>query len=371
MKRNPARIIDRYLRREAFVGWIGVLGVLLAIILSHRFARFLGDAAAGKLPADWVFTLLGLSVVGFLGTLIPVALFLGLMTAFGRLYRDSEMTAMAACGVGTRQLYRPVTKLALLAVAILCVLSLYAGPWAAKQLLENRAKAEKEAEIGMFESGRFRTSKNGDVAFYAKTVNEDGSLEEVFVYRAQDDGEDSTVTARRGEQVTDPETGQRYLILENGERFDGEPGAPGYSRVNFGEHGILIRQSEPDVASQRLDGVPTLELLQSDELSHVAEWQWRISQPVMALLLALLSVPLSRTRPREGRYGRLVIGILIYAVYSNLLGVAQVWVEQGKLTPSIGLWGVHAFVALVLAWQVASLEGWTLRNWLGDRRAAA
>ena len=368
---SPARIIDRYIRREALVGWLGVLGVLLAIILSHRFARFLGDAAAGKLPADWVFTLLGLSIVGFLGTLIPVALFLGLMTAFGRLYRDSEMTAMASCGIGPRLLYRPVIKLGVAAALILCFLSLYAGPWAAGELLANRAKAEKEAEIGMFESGRFRTSGNGDVAFYAEKANEDGSLENVFVYRVQENDADSTVTARRGEQVTNPASGERYLILQDGERYDGDPGQREYSRVIFAEHGIRISQSEPDIVSQRRDGVPTSELWESNKLADIAELQWRLSQPLLAIVLALLALPLSRTRPREGRYGRLVIGILIYVVYSNLLGVAQVWVEQGKLPPSIGLWGVHALLLVFLAWQVAGMEGWQLRHVFGGRKEQA
>lgn len=366
-----AGIIDRYLRKEALAAWVGVLGVLLAIIISHRFSRFLGDAAAGKLPAEWVFKLLGLSVVGIIGTLLPVALFLGLMTAFGRLYRDSEMTAMAACGVGLRELYRPVIKLGVIAMLLLSFLSLYAGPWAAHQLLANRKAAEKEAEIGMFESGRFRTSDSGSIAFYAETVHDDGELEEVFVYREQEGAADSTVTARRGEQRTDPDSGQRYLILHDGVRHDGEPGSREFSEVRFAEHGIHIEQGEVSLATKRKDGVPTAELWQSEQPADIAELQWRLSQPVLALVLALLSVPLSKTRPREGRYGRLVIGILAYAVYTNLLSVAMVWVEQGKLGAFPGLWSVHAAVLLLLAWQVANMQGIYLRNIFRRRREVA
>lgn len=363
-----ARIIDRYLRKEALVSWIGVTGVLLLIILSHRFARFLGDAAAGKLPADWVFALLGLSVLGFLGTLIPVGLFLGLLTAFGRLYRDSEMTAMAACGIGPRELYRPVIKLGLVAMLVLSFLSFYAGPWAAGKLLENRAAAEKEAEIGVFESGRFRTSESGEVAFYAEKVNAAGELENVFVYRTLEGEGDNAVTASFGEQRTNPETGQRYLILKNGERFDGYPGSPDYSRVRFEEHGIEIRQSDPQLVTERRDGIPTMQLLQSDDYRDIAEFQWRVSQPVLAMMLALLSVPLARTRPREGRYGRVVIGILVYAVYSNMLGVAQVWLEQGRLPPVIGLWGVHLVMLVMLGILLARMQGKRLRDLFGTRR---
>ena len=45
----------------------------------------------------------------------------------------------------------------------------------------------------------------------------------------------------------------------------------------------------------------------------------------------------------------MLIAILIYVIYSNLLSVAQAWVAQGKLSFWIGVWVVHAVMLLPLA----------------------
>ncbi|HLW73749.1 MAG TPA: LptF/LptG family permease, partial [Gammaproteobacteria bacterium] len=94
------RIVDRYLAKEAALTVGAVTGVLLLILLSNKFAGLLGDAAAGRLPRDTVFTLLGLASIKFFIVVVPVSLFLAIMLTLGRLYRDSEMTTLMACGVG-------------------------------------------------------------------------------------------------------------------------------------------------------------------------------------------------------------------------------------------------------------------------------
>src|SRR5690606_9583001 len=170
-RNRPAMtIISRYLAREALSSWLGVTLVLLLIICSHRFARILGEAAAGKLPGGVVFELLMYTSVGFLTVLIPVGFFLGLLMTFGRLYRDSEMAALNACGVGPKDLYRPVMALAVLVAVLVGWVTLTAAPWAADQALQVRRTAEKEAELGMFESGRFKSARGGQAVFYAERV---------------------------------------------------------------------------------------------------------------------------------------------------------------------------------------------------------
>lgn len=353
------RIVDRYLLKEAASAWLAVTGVLLVIILAHRFSRFLAEAASGNLPGAAVFELLGYASIGFLGVLLPVGLFLGLLTAFGRLYRDSEMSAMFACGIGPRQLYRPVLLLGVIAALLVGALSLFAGPWAASEALKSRRIAEKEAEIGVFESGRFKTSSDGNVAFYAEGVEPaSGELSEVFVASRREADTNVTIRAETGHQESFPETGQRFLILENGHRYDGTVGQADYRVMTFEEHGIEIRREDPDLTTVKRDGVPTSELLGSDDPRDIAELQWRISTPLLALILAFISVPLAKTRPREGRYGKVVIGVLLYVVYSNFLGVAQVWLERGILPSWIGLWMVHLLAFAVGAVMLALMTGW-------------
>ena len=62
------------------------------------------------------------------------------------------------------------------------------------------------------------------------------------------------------------------------------------------------------------------------------------------LVLAILAVPLSRSQPRQGRYGRLAIGLLVFIIYFNLLSAGKAWLEQGAVPAAVGLWWVHGIM---------------------------
>ncbi len=349
------KIIDKYLTREVFFAWLAVTAVLLFILLSNQFARVLGDAAAGKLPRDVVLQVIGLTSITYLTVLVPVGLFLAVMLALGRLFMDSEMTAINACGVGPMQVYRPVAIVSLALAIPLAWLSLYATPWAAAQAHVITEAAKQKAGLAAIEPGRFR-SDNG-VVFYAEGIDEDGILQNVFLQRRRGDVVELAV-ARSGE--IRKENGDRTtIVLRDGRRYEGVPGTLGFRIVQFGEHGIPVAGNDGPARQPDREATPTLDLSWSSR-ADAAELHWRLSAPVSVMLLGLLAVPLARTRPRQGRYGRLGIGVAVYLVYANLLGAAQVWIQQGKLSPLLGMWPVHGIflaAAGLLFWRELRLRG--------------
>ena len=112
--------------------------------------------------------------------------------------------------------------------------------------------------------------------------------------------------------------------------------------IEFREHGIPIATPEDIRASLDPDTKPTRLLLGSHDPSDIAQLQFRASTPLMALVLTLVAVPLSKLRPRQGRYARVGFAIVLYFVYSNLLSASKIWVEKSELPPEIGVWWVHA-----------------------------
>ncbi|MBT8143355.1 MAG: LPS export ABC transporter permease LptF [Gammaproteobacteria bacterium] len=344
-----ASTLNRYLAREVLLSWLAVTLVLLFILLSNQFARVLGDAAAGKLPRDAVMAIIGLTSVSYLTVLVPVSLFLAVMLALGRLYRDSEMSAIAACGVGPLRIYRPIGVVAFILALLLGWLSLYASPWAVAQAEIITESARQKAGLGALEPGRFRTSGAAGIVFYAESVDDQGMLRNVFLQRRLGERVEVAV-AQSGEIVNGNNGGERTIVLRDGHRYEGTPGTVAFRIIHFGEHGIpIIATAAGASGSGDREGRPTASLLKSSALADRAEFQWRLSAPVSAMLLSLLAVPLARTNPRQGRYGKLAIGIGAYIVYANLLGAAQVWIEQGQVPPLVGMWPVHAVVAFLAA----------------------
>lgn len=363
-------IIERYLFREMALTLVAVTTVLFLIFVSSWFARLLGQVAAGDIQVNVVFLLLGLKSVDALMLLLPLSLFLAVLLAFGRLYKDSEMVAMLACGVSLLRVTRFVFWFGLGFGLIIAVITLYLGPLAKAERF--KVQQALEASIGLegIAAGQFRELAGGRVVFYAERLADDGkAMENVFI-QGGGKGMEHLLVAERA-RLRDDDQGGRYLVLENGYRYEGEPGRADFRITRYQLHEILVAEPEErrEEAIAATAALPTLALWGSDKPWHQAELQWRLAMPLAALLMALLAVFLSRTNPRQGRYGKFFLGILVYAIYSNLLGVARTWVERGKIDPGIGIWWVHALLLLIVAvLMFQHLGGW--RALFGRRQLA-
>ncbi|MDJ0700639.1 MAG: LPS export ABC transporter permease LptF [Woeseiaceae bacterium] len=338
------RILDRYIFREIALTWLGVTMVLLLILLTNQFARVLGDVAKGKLPKGAAMEVFGLSAIQYLTVLIPIGLFLSIMLALGRLYRDSEMPAMLACRVGPMGIYRPLLFLMVPLVLGVAWLAIEIGPTALQAVERIGAEARREADLASIEPGRFTIVGPDQAVVYGERVTADGIMEKVFLQRQVESGAIELVVAERGEQVETEDPNTRMLVLHEGRRYEGIPGTGQFRVIEFLEHGIPYELPSLEAKDPRPRAMPFARLLSSDKPEEIAEIHWRIGVPLSTMILAFIAVPLARSRPRAGRYGRIAIGLLVFIIYFNLLSAAKAWIEQGDVAPSVGLWWVHGLI---------------------------
>ena len=355
------RILDRYIFREIAVSWLGVTLVLLLILLTNQFARVLGDVAKGKLPKDAAFDVIGLSAAQYLTILVPIGLFLAIMLALGRLYRDSEMPAMMACRVGPSGIYRPLMWLLIPLAAGVAWLAIEGTPKALTTIERISAEARREADLNSIEPGRFTVFGPDQAVVYGERVTRDGYMESVFLERRLENDIVEVVIAKRGEMAESEDPNTRLLVLHEGRRYEGIPGTPRFRVVEFGEHGIPYRLPSLRTRELRPRAMAFGSLASSGDPEHIAERQWRMSVPVSTILLALLAVPLSRSRPREGRYARIAIGLLVFIIYFNLLSAAKSWTEEATIPPALGMWWVHGCILLLTLGLLAVQNGWHKR----------
>jgi lipopolysaccharide export system permease protein len=340
--------LDRYLLREVTWTFVAVTGVLLVILLSNQFARVLGQAAQNDFPGGIVLALIGLTTLQQLTVLVPIGLFLGIVLALGRLYHESEMTAMTACGVGPLRIYKPIALLTLVVAALLAVLSYRVVPAAWQKSTELRVAAIRAAQFGALEAGRFRSFAGGDAVFYAERVDASGELFGVFVQRSVGDRIEVAMAERAVQRGAGQQT--QEFVLYDGRRYEGVPGAPDWRIVEFREHGIPVRLPDTRAGKDKEEMKSTLALLASDSPRDRAEFAWRTAVPVTALVLMVLGVPMSRLRPRQGRYARVGLAVLAYFLYSNLLAAVRVWIQKDASGGQLGLWWVHLVPLVIAAW---------------------
>jgi lipopolysaccharide export system permease protein len=338
--------VQRYVLREVVQTWLAVTGVLVAILLSNQLSRVLGRAASDEYGRHVVFDLIALGAIMNLSVIVPVGLLLAIVLALGRLYHDSEMTALQGCGYAPSRMLGPLSGFAVLIAVGLAWLAFVQVPRADQQAQLLRQSAVKEAQFGQLDAGRFRSflSGGGDAVFYAERVDEEGVLHNVFV-RREAAGRVELALADTATYSKAASNGMHFVTLYNGRRYEGVPGHDDFRVIEFREHGIpIVTPEETAGTAQDPDTKPTSELWGSSSPVDIAQLQFRASSPIMALILTLVAVPLSRLRPRQGRYARVGFAIIVYFVYSNLLSASKVWVEKGSLPPAIGVWWVHVLL---------------------------
>jgi lipopolysaccharide export system permease protein len=335
-------LLQRYILREILQTWLVVTLVLLLILVTNQFAAVLGEAAASKVPRTAILQVLGLTSVQYLTILIPVGFFLAIMLALARLYHDSEMAAMMACGIGPAQIYRAVLTLGVVLAVLVGFLALVVSPVALRQVESIAAQAKRDATLGLLAAGRFVSFADGTAALYAESLTPDHHLHKVFVQRRSGNKMEVIVADEAWQE--DGGNGVRVLTFAHGQRYEGQPGDARFRLVEFAEHGIPFELPANRPLKQSAESRSSRALLSSVDLKDRAELHWRLGVPLTLLGLAILAVPLAKTEPRKGRFAGLASAVLVYLIYANLLAAGRGWIERGQVPELMGLWWVHALV---------------------------
>jgi lipopolysaccharide export system permease protein len=334
-------IIDRYILWEVIKSFLAILSVLFLIFLGQGFMKILKSAASGIISNDVLFTLVGLDSLRVLGTVLPPAFFFAILYAIGRMYCDSEMTALSASGIGNMRIYRSVLYSALPVAVVVAFMTSSVLPWMHLTKDQILKEQEQTAEFASAIAGRFNEFRKGGLVFYVEEMSEDKTkLRNIFVQNRQH-GKLGLVTAKEGRQYLDEETGDRFVVLEQGRRYEGQPGSNEYAIGELGSYGVRIaRQTlEEEKVSRRAQ--PTSVLFDSTNIRDQAEFQQRLMLPMAVLVFALLSVPLCRSMPKEGISGQIGLAILFYFIFMNLQAISGSWMRHGTTPLWLGRWWVH------------------------------
>lgn len=338
-------IIARYLVKEITQTLLGVCLVLMLIGLSGQLVGAFSDVAEGTLSVNTLMIVLGLKSLSMLMVILPLSLYLAILMTLSRLYQNNEMAAISACGVSQTYIVRIVLSFAFLFSIIVGIFSFQVVPWASgvKQLISEKTASASELE-GMT-AGRFRESSSGVGVMYVENLNDEHTqMQGVFLQQKKKNNAELVIRAKKGSREIIKDTGDRFMVLENGVRYEKTKGKLNTTVIEFERHGVRMHEKAAAMKEKKHIAIPTLELIKKEAPLYKAELHSRLAPILLCLLLAVLAVPLSQTSPRQGRYLRLGLGLVIYLVYTNLINIGKSWIIIGKVPPALGLWWVHAIM---------------------------
>jgi lipopolysaccharide export system permease protein len=332
-------------RREFAHTAAGISVALLAVLTSTQLIRLLNDAVGGRIAPEAVLALLGFAALNFMPVLLALTLFVAVLLCLSRSYRDSEMVVWFVSGQPLTAWIRPVLVFSAPIVLAIAFLSTFLSPWANLKSAEYRDRLSARSEASQVAPGAFRETSSGQrVVFVENQANGADAVNNVFV-SASLQGKMGVVIAASG-HAEQAANGDHFMVLEKGRRYEVEPGQVDFRIMEFDRYAIRVQ----DAALRDANDVPSRmslpQLLADHDDGALGELLWRISMPVSALILALLAIPLSFVNPRGGRSGGMLLAILIYAIYNNLISVSQAWVAQGKLSFGVAVWLVHVVMLL-------------------------
>ncbi|MBU2887331.1 LPS export ABC transporter permease LptF [Gilvimarinus agarilyticus] len=341
-------IIYRYLAREILLTMVAVSGTLLLIIMSGRFVKYLAEAATGKLAVDVLFSIMFYRLPGFLELVIPLGFLIAILLAYGRMYMDSEMVVLSACGMSPAKLLKLTMLPTVLVALFVGSMSLWVSPWGAAKTELLFAEQRSRNEFTMLRPGHFQSIGDNSFAYVQSVSNDREKLNNLFLAQLAPDGPTIAV-AQSGNQFFHPQYNQRFLELHHGVRYQGVPGSAAFQVTEFERLGQFVPEPEVTAAqTNEADSKTTLSLLSATDAPSQVALQWRLSMPIMVLVVALIAVPLSRTNPRQGRFLKMLPAIILYLVYVASLSSLRSSIEEGGFPLWPGLWLVHG-VFLLLA----------------------
>ena len=356
-RRKLVTVLDRMIVQDLLKTLLAVLTVIVVIIVSRQFIRILAEAIEGQVSNEALLSILGLKTIIASVEFLPVAIFMAVLMVLGRMYRDQEMSAVSSAGGGAGTIYRAVFLLVFPLSVLAVGLSLYAAPWAEARIDKLMQQDEESSDLRGIAAGKFSEYSQGDLVFYVEKITADKKMHKVFVQNRQH-GNVSIINAEAARMKDLPDG--RFIIFENGERVQGQPGALNYVIEQFVEYAVRI-ETKASAARFNRQALAVDTLWGSGVTRNTAELQRRFSIPLGALLLSFIAVPLAQISPRGGVYGNMLMGFLIYFSYGNLLRVSQSWVTNETIPAWLGGSGVYLLLLLIGGFLVARLYGW---QWL-------
>ncbi|CNJ11938.1 LPS export ABC transporter permease LptF [Yersinia aldovae] len=363
-------IIIRYLVRETLKSQIAILFILLLIFFSQKLVRILGAAVDGEIPTNLVLSLLGLGVPEMAQLILPLSLFLGLLMTLGKLYTESEITVMHACGMGKKSLIMAALVLAIVTSALAAVNTIWLGPWSSKHQDDVLNDARANPSLAALAGGQFKSSTDGNAALFIGNVN-GKEFNRVFLAQLRPNGNQrpSVVVADRG-HMTERPNGSQVVVLNKGTRYEGTALLRDFRITDFVDYQAIIGHQEVQQNNNVVEQMTMKQLWSSDEPEARAEFHWRLTLIVSVIIMALLVVPLSAVNPRQGRVLSMLPAMLLYLIFFLLQSSLRSNAGNGKLDPLIWMWAVNG-TYLAIAVILNLWDGLPARKFRARLRGAA
>jgi lipopolysaccharide export system permease protein len=333
--RNGRLIVFRFLTKEILLVTVAVTLVLMFIVMGTQTIAQLSSAAAGQISNEVVFDLVINKAPFFLQVILPLGFLLSVLLVQGRMHVESEMVVLRATGLSNWGLLGYTLFPSILVAAIVAIVSLYLTPAGIHEVKRIVLEQKNRSSLEILTPGVFQTYSSSSDVTYIQEVASDGKIIAPFLSSVSETGRPFILVAENARK-SNAYLGNDFLIFENGYRYDFSQINSLSQEISFKEYGLELSNSDYTPNISHLDAIPTHLLISgyAQDVSYQGRLVWRLTLPLVPIIVAVFAVQLARTSPRQGRFAKLIPAIILYQVYITLLMESRSSVEAGD----IGVW---------------------------------
>jgi len=342
-------ILTRYIYKEVLINTLVILLIFFTVAIGGRISAYLTEASLGNITAESVASLVFYRIPSVVEVILPTSYFLALVLTLGRMSVDSEMTILAAAGVGKRQIINKILILSCAIAFILAIITLYLRP-ASQSHVDQIWKHQKNlTDFDVLVPGRFQSLNKGRrIVFVEKKQDQD--LQEVFMMELVNSSEGTlnqiVTRAKQGQIQNYNAKNDKFLMLKAGSRTELKPGNKASNQMTYDELAQKIEAGNRGYAVRR-NAMSTLSLFKSENRRHVSELHSRISLILLVILISPLAIPLSTVDRRGGKFAKLLPAIFIILLYQGLLSVMKTNVDKGNVSALMSFYPLHILFAFI------------------------
>ena len=306
--------VTRYILRQLLSPFVFLTLSLAAVVWLTQSLAYVDLIINRGLSAGRFVTMTLMLTPGFLGLIMPIALFCAILYTYHRLTYDSELMVMRSAGLSHLALAAPALVLAGAVTAAGYGLSLYLTPLGFSTFKSMQFVVRTNQASVLLQGGEFNTLADGITAYVRERLP-GGELRGILVHDARDPEQPVTVMAERGVLVAG-DNGPRFVLFE-GNRQEIDSNGEGLSLLYFERYALDLEvfgnvpgtpwrePAERFLPSLLFPEDTRDDITYGDELR--AEGHYRLVAPLYALVLAVIALAavLSGEFNRRGVWGRI------------------------------------------------------------------
>ena len=339
-------LYKKKLNKELFYTAVSTILILAGVVVAQRIVYVFRLAAKGIIPNDTIDTILVFNLLKHLPLLLSITLFLTILMALSRWYKDSEMIIWLSSGLSLAKLILPIIYFSIPTILLIGFLSFFVSPWAVQKVEEYKNGLKTRDEFSAISPGIFKESRSDNRILYVEGFSELGNTVNNIFIQSYQNGKLGVMVSSKGKRYTN-EKGENYIILLDGKRYEGNRKNNEFTTINFEEYGILIEKDIPSLSAisarvSKMEAKKTIDLIGNlSDKKFQAEFLWRLSLPVSSFILIIMAIPLSFNNPRAGRSINIIAAILLFVIYNNAVSISNSLIATGQVSIWVGSWLSH------------------------------